>query len=722
MQRSRGRSFLLTSSLFIALALLVVEGRCGPTARPTNEFVYTGGDCSPYLGKHIFILKDQHAAFNMAEVEGSSDFVPSTSDIPDLGLGPEAYWAKIDVWNASDHRKFFIHISQSEIDELDIYQAGPGSRPVHIVHAGSTRKLDLRTQPSSELAFPLNVPEDSRVTLFIRVKSNKPLRLPITMESPSGFSAGQQNRSLFVGGYLGIMLVMALYNLFLFCFTREKAYGTYVTYILSVGFTQMAFLGLLSYSIFRDLPWLSSHSPLYLTALTVAVAGEFMIGFIHVKDHYPRAVRAMRWFYLVLAIGVGMDLLGSHIAAYQLLQASAGIFAIVQLVVIASIAIKGSRPARYFLLAWIAFLLGIIVFILKDVGILPYNDLTRFAMTIGSTVEVALLSFGLADKINILRREKERSQAAALELAHENERIIVEQNVMLEGKVTERTRALQESNDHLKRTQSQLVNAEKMASLGQLTAGIAHEINNPLNFISSSIQPLKRDLFELKQVLDAYREARTSGQGLDQVAILEERIGVDFTVKEVQEILASMETGASRTSEIVRGLRTFSRLDEDDLKMANVNEGIRSTLVVLGPQLKHAVKVELDLPDMPQVECYPGKLNQVFMNILNNAVFAASKHHPNQGGTVSVSTRQDEQNIVIAITDNGMGMDETTKNRLFEPFFTTKDVGEGTGLGLSIAMSIMQDHQGSIQVASTPGAGCTFTLTLPVRQRQAKRA
>jgi signal transduction histidine kinase len=174
-------------------------------------------------------------------------------------------------------------------------------------------------------------------------------------------------------------------------------------------------------------------------------------------------------------------------------------------------------------------------------------------MPIGSAIEGVLLSFGLADRINILRREKERSQAEALKASLENERIIREQNVMLEEKVTERTHALQESNDHLKRTQSQLVNAEKMASLGQLTAGIAHEINNPVNFITSNIPPLRRNLGEVLEVLDDYRKAGTTAdaQALNAAAAKEKKLGLDESIEELGEILGSIQEGAHRTAEIV---------------------------------------------------------------------------------------------------------------------------------------------------------------------------
>lgn len=449
-----------------------------------------------------------------------------------------------------------------------------------------------------------------------------------------------------------------------------------------------------------------------------------MIDFIHIRSYYPKVIKYIRAFYGILITGIAMDIAGYQTEAYQLLQLCAGTFAFFQLSIISWIGYKGSRPARFFLIAWVAFLCGIIVFILKDIGLLPYNDLTRYAMTIGSTIEVVLLSFGLADKINLLRREKERSQMEALRFAKENERIIMEQNIVLDGKVRERTHALQESNDHLKRTQSQLVNAEKMASLGQLTAGIAHEINNPINFISSNIPPLKRDLVDLKEVLEAYQDAARNNPGFEHVRELERRIDMPVTVSEVQEIMDCIEQGANRTSEIVRGLRTFSRLDEDDLKQADVNEGLRSTTVVLAPQFRDAVKINFNLGAVPEVECYPGKLNQAFMNLLNNAAHAVKKRHGLSGGEVSIGTELCGNEIKITIADNGIGMDEKVQERLFEPFFTTKEVGEGTGLGLSITQGIIEKHHGRLELESAVGVGSTFIITLPVTQAAAleKRA
>jgi len=284
--------------------------------------------------------------------------------------------------------------------------------------------------------------------------------------------------------------------------------------------------------------------------------------------------------------------------------------------------------------------------------------------------------------------------------------------------VKERTHALEESNAHLKQTQAKLVSAEKMASLGQLTAGIAHEINNPVNFITSNILPLKRNISEILGTLEKYRSINgpDAATQLQEVRRHEEELGIQESIDELDGIIASISEGSHRTAEIVRGLRNFSRLDEDDLKNADLNEGLRSTLAVLSPQYRGRVDIRLDLGELPPVECYPGRVNQVFMNIITNAmqaVLATDKAVKE----VRISTRATEAGqVLVSIADNGVGMSAKVKEHIYDPFFTTKPVGEGTGLGMAIVYGIVEDHHGRIHVESTEGEGSTFTLELPVRQ------
>ncbi|RYZ56021.1 MAG: HAMP domain-containing histidine kinase [Sphingobacteriales bacterium] len=275
--------------------------------------------------------------------------------------------------------------------------------------------------------------------------------------------------------------------------------------------------------------------------------------------------------------------------------------------------------------------------------------------------------------------------------------------------------------EDLKSKETQLVESEKMASLGQLTAGIAHEINNPINFVTSNVNPLKRDVGVLIDMLDQMEalslEPAAREERIRQIETIKEDADYDYLKTEIDFLLKGISEGASRTAEIVKGLRIFSRLDEDDLKRADVNEGLNSTIVIVNHLLNNVVEVEKNYGDIPMIECYPGKLNQVFLNMMSNAIHAIHKRWKGEpGGKLTIETHNGPTNVRIVIKDNGTGMDEVAKKKLFEPFFTTKDVGEGTGLGLSIAYNTVRKHAGTIEVISALGEGTEFIITLPINQ------
>jgi signal transduction histidine kinase len=260
------------------------------------------------------------------------------------------------------------------------------------------------------------------------------------------------------------------------------------------------------------------------------------------------------------------------------------------------------------------------------------------------------------------------------------------------------------------------VQAEKMASLGELTAGIAHEINNPINFVYAGVDGLKFSLEGLIEVLNKYGElddfeqVHQAQELLADIRLLKDELYFEETKKGVFEVVEAIKEGAMRTSEIVDGLRNFSRLDEWDLKLANIHVGIENTLVLLSPKIKDGqiklIKYYDDL--IPEVNCYPGQLNQVFMNLLSNAIEAI----PDQG-TIVIRTINYDDFVTISIKDDGRGIPIEIKSKIFEPFFTTKGLGKGTGLGLSISFGIIQKHYGKIEVHSSPNNGAEFTITLP---------
>lgn len=316
---------------------------------------------------------------------------------------------------------------------------------------------------------------------------------------------------------------------------------------------------------------------------------------------------------------------------------------------------------------------------------------------------------------------EEKVKERTLEIEKKNEEII-KQSDLLKKTNNELNAANEELNttneelnttlDNLKSTQQQLIESEKMASLGQLTAGVAHEINNPINFVSGNIKPLKRDIDDLLELLNIYDQSILNNQlekYFKEVNSYKENVDYEYLINEINELLQGIEEGASRTTAIVKGLRNFSRLDEEDMKLANINDGLQSTLLILNNKIKNKANIVTNYGKIPEILCYPGKVNQVFMNIINNAVDALTDK-----GNVYITTNSDENNVYISIKDDGIGIPKEYLQRIFDPFFTTKDVGSGTGLGLSISYGIIEKHNGKIDVESEYQKGTEFKIQLPI--------
>lgn len=666
------------------------------------------------IGRHLSILEDPDGRFGPVEAYSAEGYDRSELEVPNLGCTGSAFWLRTIIPALPDDGPIILRIPHPEFDEIDIYEWHGGS-PVHLLHNGQARASGKIFPPLRE--FKIELPAGRPVELLIRVKSIKQLQVPVLLRTGTGTQQAERLSSGSKGIYIGMMLVLACYNLFIFISTRDRTYLRYVVYILLVFLTQLTFMGIAPMIFWPDSPFLLARASLILTLLTAVAATEFIKRFLHSDRNAPLLHKGINFFYIAFAGIVVIYFTPIPWFGYQLAQAISGIYAFYVLAIIIAIWRKGSRPAGFLLVAWSSFLIGTMVFVMKDAGVVPYNELTVNMMPLGSAIEGVLLSLALADRINILRREKELSQAESLRISKENERIIREQNVILEDKVKHRTQALEESNEHLKRTQTQLVNAEKMASLGQLTAGIAHEINNPINFITSNITPLRRNISEIVELMSEYRKLDPAGpeEALRALKQKDERMGIQESIEELDDIINSIAEGSSRTAEIVRGLRNFSRLDESDLKESDLNEGLRNTITVLAPQFRDRVKLRLELGDIPKVECFPGKVNQVFMNILTNAVQATIARNSDQLLEVVITTSCDADLVRISIADSGIGMSDEVKARIFDPFFTTKPVGEGTGLGMAIVYGIIEDHNGSIEVDSTPGVGTEFRIALPVR-------
>ncbi len=281
---------------------------------------------------------------------------------------------------------------------------------------------------------------------------------------------------------------------------------------------------------------------------------------------------------------------------------------------------------------------------------------------------------------------------------------------------------LEAAYKELRETQARLIQVGKMSAVGQLAAGVAHEINNPIGFVSSNLRTLSDYQNDINKLFEHYRQLITNlkdtakdlpfsiGEKIDQIATLEKEIDIDFIVDDVMNLVGECKDGTERIKKIVLDLKDFAHPGEDRMCVADINKGIESTLNVVWNELKYKVVVTKDYGDLPLVECYSQQLNQVFMNILVNAAQAIEKQ-----GEIRISTRDIGDSIEIKISDTGTGIPKKNLSKIFDPFFTTKDVGKGTGLGMNVAYNIIQKHKGTIDIDSAVGKGTTFTIRIPVQ-------
>ena len=636
-------------------------------------------------------------------------------------------WIKINYRNKESINDLALLIDQANIDTIEYYQLNNDGEWGKTLY-GNNMVFNSRKYKYNHFIFDLDNSLKGK-TVYIRLKNNVITTYNILAGSQNAILEYEQKGTTMFAFIFGVFAVMIAYNLFLYISVRETVYLIYVIQSFFTALLQAILYGV-SFQYFwpNNIIFQEYGSELFTTIGTIGGL-VFMNVFLRTKKYTPvlfKISQVIIAIYIVLGISVGINnsLVNSILLGVQPISALFILFIAIR------VWLKGYEPAKYYLLAWSTFLLGIMVFVLAEVGIIERNNYTTLTMTFGAALEVVLLSFALANRINILKTEQEVAVAKSFTLEKEKASLIQKQNIVLEQKVMERTSQLKKINfkledknkeielaySELKNTQSQLVNAEKMSSLGQLTAGIAHEINNPINFVSSNINPLKRDVDDVISIFEETEKLAKKSlpeEEFQKIQALKNDLDYDYIKDEINQLLDGMRDGANRTVEIIKGLKLFSRVDETDLKKVNLEDGLSSTLVLLNSSIKHHLKVTTKFSNIPNVECFGGKMNQVFMNILSNAVQAIISTG-REDGEIVVTTTSDNEKVKISISDNGPGMTEEVKVKLFEPFFTTKPVGEGTGLGLSIVYKIVERLNGNIEVNSVIDEGTEFIITLPI--------
>jgi len=702
--------------LFATLSL--IKTYAAPTVKITDSnYTFSLAD---YLEEYI----DQDSVSSLNTI-GNKIFSTTKSGSPIYNGNIKSVWLKFSVLNNSTSPSIFLNIAYTDLEKVTLYKKSDNAY-IRIAQAGNAVQLIKRVFSTPNIIFDLNILPQQNGEYLIHINSRHPIIFPAYVSTPSAVANFNIFQTFIISIYLGVLSIMFFYNLFLYFSTGDNNYLFYIIYIFFLALAQLTAAGYSYKYLWPQYPAINEYAVIWTTSFSTIAAIFFSMYFLQTSKSFPKAHLVLKGVIAIYIVGLIFSAINKPVYSYNVINYNSLLGIVTVLIVSVHLSKKGFRPAVFYLIAWIALLLSLIVLIFRNLNWVPYNTFTAYVFFIGSSIEIGLLSLALADKINILKKEKEISQAEALKISRENEQLVREQNTFLEKKVAERTEELQTTNEQLsvafkdlKGAQIQLVEAEKMASLGQLTAGIAHEINNPINFVKSNIKPLQLDFKDIMEVMEEYNKLHTANcddivSHLKEIDSLKKDIDIDFVKSEIENLMTGIENGAERTAEIVRGLRTFSRLDESVIKTVNIHEGIDSTLILLRSNIPVNISVIKEYNADGNIECFPGKLNQVFMNIFSNAIHAIKAKQPmSQDEKLTITTTDTpEKGVEIRIKDTGKGMSAEVKQKIYDPFFTTKEVGEGTGLGMAIVFNIIKEHSGKIEVISEEGKGSEFIITL----------
>jgi len=662
--------------------------------------------------KNISYFKDVTGRLEFDEVQGLQNFQIIENGIPNFGIQNVPFWFKLTFQN-STNENLFLELAHPVLNE--VYFFDPLARGNTPIIDGQNTPYSMKKYDCTNLLFDLNLPPGEQKTYYLKVKSKTQIQLPLFIGSKESIKEANEIRKLFAALFFGVMMAMILYNLAIYFIVRDISYLYYVLFVAVILIVQLVPKGFAYQFLWPESPDIANAAMFFSPAISGSASILFFLSFLNVKSYAPKLRKFLIALVGIYTIGLIFYALKNYSLSYTILDLTSLSASLIMLVGAAIIYRKGNKSALFFLIAWSIFLAGVIIYVMKEVGVLQHNFFTNYTMMIGSGLETVLLSIGLASRINVLKKEKEQAQRKEFIALQRNEKLIREQNIILDRKVKERTANLNQALESIKKAQDKLIESEKMASIGQLTAGIAHEINNPINYVTSNISSLERDLNEINSVIEAYSTINNENfaEKLIEIDQLKAELDYDYLQEEIPTLLEGIKEGADRTANIVASLRVFSNEDKQTKTAANISLGINSSITLLSSKLEN-IEVKTDYKIEKRVYCFPGKLNQIVMNILSNAIDAINekkKTHDFDGLIEVLLAEKKNEIIQIEIKDNGIGMDEETKKKVFDPFFTSKEVGSGTGLGMALTYQFIKLHNGDITIDSEPNKGTTITVS-----------
>lgn len=662
------------------------------------------------LGRYFDVLEDPSRTLTFADVqrpELASQFKPSATPVKALNFGvtQSAYWLRLKLVNSSAQPlEQMLEIANARLAVVDFYRVAPGVPDV-VVNTGYFRPFKDRAFGHRFFVFPVAVPAHSEQTLFLRVEAPS-LEVPASLWPSSTYTGHVVHDQMIQATYFGMVAAMLLFNFLLWASLRDRSYALYLLFVIGNVVAQAAVTGIGIQYMWGDAPYWSLISHAVGTHFSVVWLIVFLRHMVDTSAILPRYDKV-----LVAAALINAAMCVATLFQYMIKASLVVIFASALMIVVAAFlgSVQGRRPARIFLLAFAPLCLGAVVVILRQSGFLPTNVVTTAPVQIGTAIEMILLAFALADRFHVERAAKEKAQAEALR----SERLVIEtlrdSERVLEERVEQRTHELSATVIRLQQAQHDLAEAEKLASLGALVAGVSHELNTPIGVALTAASALEDEALAFKQSLDVGGLKRSALDGFVQGAIDKGNLLAQSCHRAANLIRSFKQVAVDQTSE--------QRREFDLLELVDDN------LAALRPSLNAATwSIEVDVPAGIRCNSYPGPLGQVLTHVIQNAAVHAFEDRP--AGLLRITAVANAGTVEMRISDNGHGMSAHSLAHVFEPFYTTKLGKGGSGLGMAVCRNIVVGVLGGqIAVTSQPGAGSEFVVRFPlVAPHSAKNA
>ncbi|WP_080059229.1 7TM diverse intracellular signaling domain-containing protein [Spirosoma aerolatum] len=611
--------------------------------------------------------------------------------------GKKDVWLRVELTNRT-HANVLLQFLMLIENHVVVYEVANR----HLLHQQMFSGMGATINPNEtfqqkRLIFPLRIPNGQSHTLYVYVARFTWPTLHITAQSVWTLQQTLYSEDLMVGLFMGFILMILIYSLLLFVRLGEWVNVIYVVWILLVAWTMLETTNQvpnLSPALHNIHAIINNHKVFWIELVHTL----FALSFLQIRQR-SRGLYRVSWLVIAFyGVSIVLKLINQGFIMLPFLaMVLDGLYSIVAGMVIYR---RGVKPALYFVIGNIVFYIGQYVYIMTSYGLYPITFWTYNSYYFSAFGEILLFTLGLSYKVNLLKKHQDEAIQEQLRLTQENQILIETQNRVLEEKVEQRTAELRAS-------QAQLIQKEKLASLGELTAGIAHEIQNPLNFVNNFSEVSNELVEELEQEVDA-------GHAEEVKAI----------TSDLRQNLQKVSHHGRRASAIVQGMLEHSRTSTGEPTPTNLNQlaGEYLRLAYQGQQAKNnaftvSIQTNFDT-NLISVNVVAQDIGRVLLNLYNNAFYAvgqrAKQDKDGYQPTVWVSTRQEPGKVMICVKDNGTGISKAIEDKIFQPFFTTKPTGEGTGLGLSLSYDIVtKGHSGTMTVESVEGEGPQFVITLP---------